>query len=357
MAHWPIQKTLFLSLISVGLLVGMSTAQNQIRSRVDLVVVPVTVRAPGGRLVVGLTREDFSITEDGKPQAIVDFDIEPQTLSAAIILDDGMSGDKLRRLFPPGMTPLWLTLTAGFGSEDQMAAFRYDHEVHRLTDFTSDQKVIQESFSGIEEIAKIRPDEPADMLGEKGPGWLRSILSFLRPGPGYKPAPGGGAPIPSASTPVKSAPRPSNRVLHDAIYEAAVALSSQPAERRKIIFIISDGSAYGAPAHPFKETLDLLLKNEIQVFGVSADFGRTGSYGNLSEYAGPTGGDVYPGTSTRSMETAFGRITEQARNQYILTYVSNNMTDRGVFRTINVKTRSSKDTVTHRRGYMQYPVQ
>jgi len=348
---------LSLALMSLGLLESMSSAQNQIRSRVDLVVVPVTVRAPDGRLVAGLTREDFSITEDGKPQTIVDFDIEPQALSAAIILDDGMSGDKLRRLFPPGMTPLWITLTAGFSSEDQMAAFRYDYEVHRLSDFTSDQKVIQESFSGIEEIATIRPDEPPDMLGEKGPGWLRSILSFLRPGPGYKPAAGGGAPIPSASTPVKSAPRPSNRVLHDAIYEAAAALSSQPAERRKIIFIVSDGSAYGSPVHPFKETLDLLLKNEIQVFGVSADFGRTGSYGNLSEYAGPTGGDVYPGTSTGSMETAFGRITEQARNQYILTYVSNNMTDRGVFRTINVRTRSPKDTVTHRRGYMQYPVQ
>ena len=108
--------------------------------------------------------------------------------------------------------------------------------------------------------------------------------------------------------------------------------------------------------HTFKETLDLLLKNEIQVFGVSADFGTAGSYGKLSEYAGPTGGDVYPGTSTRSMETAFSRITEQARNQYVLTYVSNNVTDRTVFRTIKVKTRSSKDTVTHRSGYMQYPV-
>ena len=355
MAYRTVQKILSLALVSLGLLVGMSTAQNQIRSRVDLVVVPVTVRAPDGRLVAGLTREDFSITEDGKPQAIVDFDIEPQALSAAIILDDGMSGDKLRRLFPPGMTPLWITLTGGFGPEDQMTAFRYDHEVHRLSDFTSDQKVIQESFNGIEEIAKTRPDEPPDMLGEKGPGWLRSILSFLKPGPGYKPSAGGGVQIPTASTPVKSAPRPSSRVLHDAIYEAAVALSSQPAERRKIIFIISDGSAYGAPLHSFKETLDLLMTNEIQVFGVSADFGRAGSYGKLSEYAGPTGGDVYPGTSTQSMETAFGRITEQARNQYILTYVSNNRTDRGVFRTINVKTRSSKDTVTHRSGYMQYP--
>jgi VWFA-related protein len=356
MLSWSMKKTLSLALLSLGMLAGISSAQNQIRSRVDLVVVPVTVRSESGKLVAGLTREDFSITEDGKLQTIVDFDIEPQALSAANVLDDGMSGDKLRRLFPPGMTPLWITLTSGFSPEDQMAAFRYDHEVHKLSDFTSDTKVIQESFNGIEEIAKTRPDEPSDMLGEKGPGWLRSILNFLKPGPGYKPADGGGARIPTASTPVKSPPRPSNRVLHDAIYEAAIALSSQPAERRKIIFIVSDGSAYGMPAHTFKETLDLLLNNEIQVYGVSAEFGRTGSYGKLSEYAGPTGGDVYPGTSTRSMEASFARITEQARNQYILTYVSNNTTDRPLFRTIEVKTRLSKDRVTHRSGYTQYPV-
>jgi VWFA-related protein len=338
------------------MLAGFSSAQNQIRSRVDLVVVPVTVRSADGKLVAGLTREDFSITEDGKAQTIVDFDIEPQLLSAAIILDDGMSGDKLRRLFPPGMTPLWITLTSGFGSEDQMAAFRYDHEVHKLSDFTGDKEVIEESFNGIEEIAKSRPDEPPDMLGEKGPGWLRSILNFLKPGPGYKPADGGGVRIPSASTPVKSAPRPSNRVLDDAIFEAATALSSQPAERRKIIFIISDGSAYGMPTHTFRETLDLLLQNEIQVYGISAEFGRPGSYGKLSDYSGPTGGDVYPGTSTQSMEAGFLKITEQARNQYILTYVSNNETNRPVFRNIEVKTRSSKDRVTHRSGYMQHPV-
>jgi hypothetical protein len=57
-------------------------------------------------------------------------------------------------------------------------------KVHKLSDFTGDPKVIQESFNGIEEIAKTRPDEPHDMLGEKGPGWLRSILNFLKPGPG-----------------------------------------------------------------------------------------------------------------------------------------------------------------------------
>ena len=59
MAHWPIKKTLSLALISLGLLVGMSTAQNQIRSSVDLVVVPVTVRAPDGETCCGTHPRGF----------------------------------------------------------------------------------------------------------------------------------------------------------------------------------------------------------------------------------------------------------------------------------------------------------
>ena len=253
-----------------------------------------------------------------------------------------MSGDKLRRLFPPGMTPIWITLTGGFGPEDQMAAFRYDHEVHRLSDFTSDQKVIQESFNGIEEIAKTRPDEPPDMLGEKGPGWLRSILSFLNTALYISPLPG--AALRYQPRQHLSSWRPDRRTECCTMRtdEAAVALSSQPAERRKIVFIISDGSAYGAPMHSFKETLDLLLKNEIEVLQflprTSAGPVRMESCRNMRVLQAVT----FIREFHQSMETAFGRITEQARNQYILTYVSNNMTDRGVFRTINVKARSLK---------------
>lgn len=356
----PVRRVLSLSRIAVALavagMVSTGLAQTQIRTRVDLVVVPVTVRGADGKLIAGLTRDDFLVTEDGRAQTITDFDIDPQPLSAALVIDDGMSGDKLRRLFPAGYTPLWITLTAGFGPDDRMVAFRYDHEVVKLSDFTSDPAVIHQSFAGIPKIAETRPDEPRDLLGEKGPKWLRSILNVLKPGPGYHPASGGDSPIPSGSTPVKSAPRPSDRVLNDAIYEAALALEAEPADRRKIIFIISDGQAYGPSAHTFGQTLDLLLRNEVQVYGVSTEFATFGSFGKLSEYAAPTGGDVHPGTSSQSMETAFGTITEQARNQYILGYVSNNVAAGvAVYRTIDVKTRFPKQTVMHRKGYTQYP--
>ena len=75
-------------------------ARSQIRAQVDLVVVPVTVRNSDGKLVTGLTRDDFSIFEDDKAQTIASFDIDPWPMSAAIVIDDGMSGTKLKHLFP-----------------------------------------------------------------------------------------------------------------------------------------------------------------------------------------------------------------------------------------------------------------
>jgi VWFA-related protein len=341
-------------LATMGLLMLAGPVASQIRTRVELVVVQVTVRDSSGKIVGGLTKDDFFVYEDGKLQEISTFDAEPQPLSAAIVIDDGMSGDKLRRLFPLGSASLFFTLTAGFGPDDRMAAFRYDYEVEKLADFTEDSSVIQRIFDGVEEIAETRPIATPDHLGEKGPGWLRSVLNILGSGTGGT----GGPPSQgkSASTPVKSKPGNSSRVLNDALYEAAIALQSQPDNHRKIILLISDGAVQGVNAHSQSQTTDFLVENHIQVFAVAANFATFGSFGVLTTYARATGGDVFPGTSTKSMETAFGKITEQARNQYVLGYVSNNVAIRQILRTIEVKTRTSKYQLVHRKQYTQYPL-
>src|SRR5512133_1524126 len=49
------------------------------RSSIDLVTINVVVRDKDGNVVRGLTRDDFTITEDGRPQAITTFDFEEIT--------------------------------------------------------------------------------------------------------------------------------------------------------------------------------------------------------------------------------------------------------------------------------------
>jgi hypothetical protein len=59
------------------------------------------------------------------------------------------------------------------------------------------------------------------------------------------------------------------------------------------------------------------------------------------------------------MDFAFRRIAEQARTQFVLGYVSNNVAATlGVYRTIVVKSGDpdQKRKVNHRTGYIQYPI-
>lgn len=317
------------------LTLGAAEVRTQIRTQVDLVVVPVTVKDSKGRLVTGLTKEDFTIREDKTLQSITNFSIDPQPLSAAIVVDDGMNGNQLRRLYPRFSPSVFTTLGAGFSSNDRMVAFRYDGQVYKLSAFTSDPDAIEKSFEPLQDIAVTRPDETADALGEKGPRALRSVINIL------------GSTMPSE--------RPTSGALNDALYETIDAFQDGQADRRKIVILISDGKIAGPNMHGLQQTVDALLKEQIQVYGVAARYATFGSIGALTSYAAATGGDVYPGTSTDSIEKSLLRITEQARNQYVLGYVSTNHAERPTFRNIEVTTRSRNYTVIHRKGYTQQP--
>ncbi len=308
---------------------------SQIRTRVDLVVVPVSVKDAQGKLVSGLTKDDFIVREDGKIQSITSFDTEPQPLSAAIVVDDGMNGNLLRYLYPRWVPSAFDVLLAGFAPGDRMGAFRYDREVVTLSEFTDDASAVGKSLAVLEQFADTRPNATADMLGEKGPRVLRSVINVL------------GSTLPTE--------RPAKGALNDAVYQAAMALQSEPAERRKLVFVISDGQVVGPNVHTFQNTVDLLLKDQIQFYGVCTKFATFGSYGTLSAYARAAGGDVYPGTSTTSIESAFNDVMEQARYEYVLGYVSNNEAQLATFRNVKVTTRFAKQTVLHRQGYIQYP--
>src|SRR5574339_715496 len=77
----------------------LSSQNNPFRARVDLVVVPVSVRDNNGSLVTNLEPEDFTVLEDGKPQRITNFSMDAQPLSAAIVIDDGVAGPALGQVF------------------------------------------------------------------------------------------------------------------------------------------------------------------------------------------------------------------------------------------------------------------
>ena len=334
---------------------GLAGQDYQVRTRVDLVVVPTSVRDSDGKLVANLTEKDFRVLEEGRPQAITNFSADPQPLSAAIVIDTGMGGNSLRRL-----VPLFISVTSGFSPFDEMSSFRYDHLVHQLSDFTNDHEKIEKSFDVIKDIAERQPATvPAGAPPETVPGILRLLLGALRNGQSSQSASVDPTRPPTERLPtVESARVAQSRVLYDAVFEAAKALEARPTDRRRIIFIITDGQVSGTLSHNLKDTTDILLRNNVELFAVAADYGAfEGRLGALGAIANATGGDVYKGLSTGGMETAFNRITEEARNQYVLGYHSTNAVkiQLPVFREIEVTARNPQWKVAYRRGYYQMP--
>jgi len=320
----------------------MLAGQNyKLRAKVDLVVVPTSVRDTKGNLVAGLTKNDFAIFEDGVQQTISNFSDDPQPLSAAIVLDSGMPGLAMRRL-----APLFVTITNGFSDFDEMASFRYDHFVIQLSDFTNDREKIEKSFAIYKTMAEKQPAQ-----GNSG-GGAPAVPSVVRPDGTPKPAT---EMVPTVGT-RRVAP---SRVLLDALYEAGQALQARPQNRRRIIFIVSDGEVTGnVNKHNLSEVRDLLSRENVQLYSVNTEANPLDrKFSVLDSLAKFTGGEQYSGLNTSSMERAFSRITEQARNQYVLGYISTNEPKGGlqVLRTIEVKGRDTRWKITYRREYIQLP--
>ena len=328
-----------IAIVSLLVLVLTASAQDfQIRTRVDLVVVPVTVKASGDKLVNGLKKEDFIVFEDGQRQAVTNFTSDPVPLSAAIVLDTGLAADslaKVQQTFP--------ALAGAFSEFDEVAAYRFDKDVVKLIDFTKDQEALQTALNPVRDI---KPDTPQSML-RGGP--------FSTIGPMIN-----GAPVipPGQLGVIVTQVQEKITVLNDALYAAASDLEKRERDRRKVVIVISDGMSHGS-THTFEETINNLLDSGVEVYAVTLDqtfFTR--KFTTLNDYANRTGGDsYYVGSSVQSIETGYARAAEQARNQYVLGYVSGNRAvgTEPIFRKIDVKLANSEYATLHRSGYYQYP--
>ena len=323
-------------LLLLALLLSVLVAYGQdyrIRAKVDLVVVPVTVKGPGDRLVNGLTKDDFIVFEDGRPQTITTFAIDPVPLSAAVVVQTGIQAGSLSKV-----QQTFTALAGAFSEFDEVAMYRYDKFVVKVLDFSPDLNVVESAMKTLRNIAPQSPSPAAT-----APGGPFSIV-----GPVIN-----GAPVvqPGQAGTVTTAPRRNPQVLNDAIFTAASDLAKRERSRRKIVLIVSDGQEIGSD-HGFDETAQTLLETGIQVYAIALDqpvLFRTLS--TLGDYAAATGGDAFFVSSIQKIESAYSTATEEARNQYILGYISNNEPGGAgpVFRDIEVRmARNGLETSTEK---------
>jgi VWFA-related protein len=142
--------------------------------------------------------------------------------------------------------------------------------------------------------------------------------------------------------------------LDDAVFDAAQLLEDRSRNRRRVIFLISDGLNGGKKynTNSYDSTLRELLGHSISVFGVgvgSAIYDR--KFERLSQYAHDTGGDVYYAAKRESMEELYARISEEARNEYTLAYAPHDTNAAKEYHDVEVRVRREGLTILTRNRY------
>ena len=329
---WPAANC-FALVFFVALAAALTAQDFQIRTRIDLVVVPVSVKGDHDRLVAGLNKDDFVILEDGKKQVISNFSVDPVPISAVVLIDDGLSPPSFLRI--QDSIP---ALATAFSESDEVAAYRFNYTVTKLTDFTTDLAVLEAALKTLQD------SKPSATRMVTGP--FASTVPVINGMP-ITPAVQVGVPIPSSDP----------TLLDDAIFTAAEDLASRDPDRRKMILVISDGRNRGN-THSKDETIDRLLDRGIEVYAAVMDLKLfSGRLSVLDSYADATGGDTCFVRTQNALESCYARSAAQARNQYVLGYVSNNdrPANTPLFRRIDVTVAGRGDDTRHRKGYFQSP--
>jgi len=302
-----------------------------IRTTVTEVIVPVTVKDKYGNLVPDLKKDEFRIFEDDVEQFILKFANEPVPLSIVILVDNDLKTTDEKQV-----EPSLVSIVAGLSNSDEAFVCRFDQYFYEGRGFTRDQDKLMTELRRTE----LGSRSAAPPVG--GP--------FEGPTINNAPAPGAD-PMQFPSTHViKGQP---TKALDDAVYAAADLLKDRdPKKRRKVILLISDGRN-GAKfnTHKYDEVLAELLRQQITVYSVatgSAYFDRR--FDRLVSYAHNTGGDIYFGAKQQSFSDFYSRISEEARNQYVLVYSPQG--DRKVdYHTIEVRVRRPDVEILTRKGY------
>jgi len=287
---------------------------------VGLVNLYALVRDGKGAYVSDLTRDDFSIHENGTPQAIKRFSTERKPLRVGIVLDTSlsMSAGKGTKLKNARSAALEFLDALQPGDEGMVVTFN-DH-VTVAQDLTKDKKLLAEAIVN------------ADSKG--------------------------------------------GTALYDAIWRASRKL--EDFDGRRVMVVLSDGrdesyeGLQPGSLHTLEEALDQALRSEVMVFTIGLgrrldheyvirwDYDLYGqpnvdtstSLGEiLRRIADATGGRALISSSAGHLRRAFKNVAEDLRNQYLIAYVSSDEHKDGGWREIGIATKVGGYEVIARKGY------
>ena len=268
------------------------------RGEVTRVNMLFTVTDKRGRFVTDLTRGDFTISENKKPQAIKEFTAETDLpLRLAILIDTSAS------------------VTDRFKFQ-QEAAGNFINSVIRDQD-----KAIVVSFDTAAELA-------ADLTGDTQV--LEKAVRSLRPGGGT--------------------------ALYDAIFFACKEklMLDQPMYKfRRAMVVLSDGDD-NQSTHSRDQALEMAQRADTVIYTISTNISHNETEGDkvMRYFADQTGGASFFPFQANDLNQSFENIANELRHQYNLFYAPEPLINDGQYHHVLIKVKNRKDLIVRaRKGY------
>jgi VWFA-related protein len=321
-----------------------------IHAKVNYVEIPFTVKDNKGREVPGLTWRDVRIYENNLRQQPAMFTTDAYPLSVALVIDQSMTFDNMAKV-----NNSLGALQGAFTAYDEVAVFTYNNGPRLVTDFTAGPS------ARLTQALDRSKTTGRDMAYIPGGGLNQNIAynngadSYIDPNTNQTHG--------HSIVGIQNPPREVH-TLNDAILAAATALAKTPQNRRRIIYVISDGKEYGSTAK-FNEVVKYLNTNKISVFGTLVGDSALWGVGFLDRmhlplmmrdnilpaYMNATGGNFISEFRQRGIETSFAEIAKEVRTQYTIGYYTREPFIDGKYRPVEVKVLRPNLTVIAKRGY------
>ena len=271
------------------------------RGGVDVVLLNVTVTDGAKRYVTDLDIADFTVLEEGRPQAITFFRKADVRMALALLIDSSASMDEA--------LPIAQEAAAGFvrqlGPADVATVIDFDSRVQILAPFTDDKTALDDAIHQT---------------------------------------------VAAGST-----------SMHNAIYIALRELAKirlndeQEVPRRRAIVLLSDGEDTSSLV-TYDEALDAALRSDSVIYtiglGIDPSAARRAADPSfvLTRLAQQTGGRAFFPTLAKDLAGVYADIRNELSSQYLLAYVSSNERT-GRWRNVNVRVNRPGLTVRTKQGY------
>jgi Ca-activated chloride channel family protein len=258
-----------------------SSPASNIRVDVNLVLVPATVTDPMNRLVTGLERENFYLTDNNIPQKIKTFSTQDAPLTIGIVFD--LSGSMQSKFMRARKALSEFLRTCN--PQDEFFVVGFNDRPAIIVDYTSDVDDVE----------------------------ARMVML-----------------------------KPENRTaLIDAVYLGVNKLKTARYER-KALLIISDGGD-NRSRYTDGELRRAVRESEVQIYsiGIFDAFAPTSEEREgpelLRDISEATGGRVFPVVDLQDLADVAQKISQELRNEYVIGYTPSDTKRDGAWRKVKLR--------------------